>query len=747
MGVWHWCEVSQREGRIMSRTGRRGLWLILAALFLFSGVTAAKEAPKLFDKKTDKKIKRINILKDDGSWIFLHNKKRLFMHDGNSGKLMWEAKIPKYTDDGLDLIWNEEVFITSMKKGMICFNLADGKVLWETDTNIKMKKYVDYFNFPTGFVVVLENEMVGFDPNTGEVKWRNDEDAFGLSSTLHEAGLPNVYSFERSYGNRLVLLGNKGVYIYNADDGTFLGSTEVKWANKLVKMAEKGHDVPEPLTHTGESMFAVFHKDGTVGMNLQTGEVVWQIEEAIDRKRGYLKFEYEGDDYALFAMKKKMMCFNLTTGAKKWETAEDVRLDPYTAELLDDGTLFVSGIRSFVTGRLQPWDMNGTYILAYGLDFGTGEAKWGPEVIVWSPNATIDFLGINPRMAHYQGPWIHGDEAVFYVFGVDARLPELGEKKWKQDGEGLMRINMKTGEVKYRTAFKMYDHWIKNVNPGAISPAHYDEAFGAVPEIIWGEDNSAYLAANNTVVKVDINTGETLWTGPDLEFVYSFNVAKGRVFGPIGSATWGYDANIDKLKAKDTLNKTKRVGYFMLDADTGEQFFAQESKKDPLHTFMNHYDPNSDAVYLSDERYLRRLNLSDGEFAWELDLKKELTGEFGAKKGVVFKLTGASSSTVYGYYSITTYTTKSYEVSMEHGPRWYGDQILVLANDGPAMVNLDGSIAWKTEWDWKNTKINYTPTIINDKLIYQFKKKLKCIDLATGKMLWEAKEAKDADIV
>lgn len=121
-----------------------GTVALLCATILFSfasSVFALKEPEVLFDVKTDKKIQEIKIFGNQGERIVIFNDDRIFVHDGNTGKKIWEDKVPGYVEDGLNLTWNGEKYITSMKKGMRCYDLATGKIDWETETDVKMKTF------------------------------------------------------------------------------------------------------------------------------------------------------------------------------------------------------------------------------------------------------------------------------------------------------------------------------------------------------------------------------------------------------------------------------------------------------------------------------------------------------------------------------------------------------------------------------------------------------------------------------
>jgi len=721
----------------------------IAAIFLaVSTASALKEPEVLFDIKTDKKIQSINILGKQGEKIFLHNEENIWVHDGNTGKKIWGAEIPGYTEDGLNLIWNQAYYITSMKKGMQCYDLNDGKVVWETATDIKMKTFKQYINFKSNFILFFKKQMQSFDPNSGKILWSNDQ--FDLSGTLEEAGLANIYQFSRSFGDRLLLLGEKKAYLYDGKDGTLIGTAPVEWNSDLVKKHEKGEDVPDAVSFAGENMVTLFCEENTSGFDLRTGKVVWSIEEVVDQKRGFLAFEQGSSHYLLFGFKKKSMLLNVEEGKVAWETSEDLAMDPVMAYLLDDGTLFYMGYKKSITAKIEPFGVAGSFLIAYGLDLTTGKQKWGPSVLAYTRAAAFNILGMLPQMVSFKGPYPRPDGLLFYVFGLQAAVAE--GKYDQKGGEGLVLLDPKTGQVKWRTTgLVMYDNWLKNVqapNLGNVAPNYYRDE-GAAPDPIF-EGDAAYLSANNTVVKVDLNTGKTIWEGPEYSFVYQYTVDKGKVFGPIGYARWGYKANAGRTAADDEITKTKKVGYFVLDASTGKQIFAIEKAKIPLQIHFNQYDEATNSVYLCDGEVLRCLNLASGKYDWELNLDKQLNGPISAEDGVIFKTSNVDISSNYSFesgggYTITTTTTTSYDISMQHRVVWRGDRMLVLAKEGPAMVGRDGKILWKGEWDWKTTKINFVPTLTDNGIVYQYKKKLTYLSLTDGSLIWQTKESGDAD--
>ena len=107
-------------------------------LALSAGSALAQTEPEvLFDVKTDKQVKDIYLIGENEEHILLTNKARIFVHDSTTGEKIWDIEVPNYTDDGLDLIWNDKQFIVSTKSGKLDIN---GKLLWEIDEEVHPKR-------------------------------------------------------------------------------------------------------------------------------------------------------------------------------------------------------------------------------------------------------------------------------------------------------------------------------------------------------------------------------------------------------------------------------------------------------------------------------------------------------------------------------------------------------------------------------------------------------------------------------
>ena len=454
--------------------------------------------------------------------------------------------------------------------------------------------------------------------------------------------------------------------------------------------------------------------------------------------------------------KKGLVLFNLDKGEGVWQTDEESALRVEDLRLYDDGMLLCVGIKNYHTPK-NDFGNRGGYTMAMALDFATGEVMY-KELLAYATEPTLEFtipiigVTIQMRQSIANVDWEYPDGVLVYCYGnVGKTIGTYGEK-WKTDGgEGLVLFDRRTGQVKWRTDLVMW----KALNDalGKANDLHgkytqvgagpFDE-LGQVPDYIV-DGGYAYLNANNTIVKVDLGTGETVWGGPELGFVSHFQLDQGRIFGESGYSRWDYTTK--EQKGKDKVFQSKENGYFVLDAATGKEVWTAAKLKVPIDLFLHEYVADAGLVLVCDGQMLQAIDVRKGGIAWEIELKK-LTGELTAEEGVVFIVTSKESHFSSGVSSYRMTTTTSWQVEWAHGAFLADDAVLVISKKGTAMVGLDGQVQWQAEWDWKRDKVQLVPTLARRGLLYQYKKKLMYISLADGSTIWESKEreAKDTDI-
>ena len=725
------------------KVGRAALWTtVIASCLCLAGPVLAKpkvkppEPATLFSLKAKKPIESLNLIGDKGDLVFLSNRAHIYVYNGDTGKEVWEATVPKYAPDGLELIWNDKYYIASTRKGMICYDLSNGNVVWQTKTAVKMKHFIEYYNFATAFVLRFRDQLMGFDPNTGEVKW-TIESEFVPSEALEKAGQSNIWSFDSPFGGRLLLLEDEAATLYDAATGDLLGSVSTEFTKKNL----------EPVTTIGDTAAILFFKDGTASMGLRDGAVLWQIHDEVDPKHGYIIVkDSQGTPYAAFGFKNSFAVLNMQTGQKLWETSEDLSLMPKEIELLNDSTLYAVGIyRKF--SALPPYRQGGTVLEAAAFDLQTGQLKWGPARLVLSITVAVDIFGKHDEPVGFQGPWDYHGDLVYYVYANSSR--EMSDEKLKTEGgEGLLCLDPVTGEIKWRTDYTIYDTWADEFNRMGFdftAPNGMEDA-GLVPAPVL-VDSVAYISTGKRVAKIDLNSGQTLWEGPDYNFIFNFTVADGRVFGPIGMADWHFDANAKKQKGTDVIRQTRRGGFYVLNAQNGEEMYSYEAKNSPLTLHYFDYVPEMNQVYLCDGDNLEAVNVDTGGVAWEMEMDKKLAGPISARDGVVFILTNVSSSNWYGGGGWNITTTKSFDVSMANGIHKMADNsLLIIGPRAIARVGADGNILFRAPWAWRRNKIQLAPTFTPKGILYQYKNALQLISTEDGSVIWQTKSGRASKV-
>ena len=715
------------------------LWL---AVLGSAAAAVAAEPEVLFDLKTDKRIEDIYLIGENEDHVLVTNEEQVWVYDANTGAEAWSDKVPGHT--GMKLIWDSKYYIASMKKAMRCYDVASGKLVWEVEMPYKMKDYSQSFTFDSGFILNFGDVLVGFDPNTGQVKWTSED--LDWNGKFIKEGLPVIYEINRSYGDRLLVLGDKVTQLLDAATGQTLGSVETKL----------NHKNAESVQYIGDYAAFIFGKKQTVAIDLRSGAGIWSTDEEIDARRGVITMEYGGANYAVFVSKKGLVLFNLDEGKQVWQTDEESALRVEDLRLYDDGTLVCVGIKNYHTPK-NDFGNRGGYTMAMGLDFATGAVKYR-ELLAYATEPTLEFtiplvgITVQMRQSVARVDWDHPGGILVYVWGNQGKTIGSYGDKWKKDGgEGLVLFDRATGKVKWRTDLVMWEPLNDALSKAndldgqytQVGAGPYDE-LGQVPACVV-DGGHAYLSANSTIVKVDLSNGQTVWKGPEMGFVSHFTVDGGRVFGEIGYSRWAWEA--DGQKGKDRVYQSKENGYFVLDASSGKSLWLETDLKEPIDLFLHEYVADAGLVLACDGKRLLAIDMQGGGIKWELELKK-LTGEISAEKGLAFIVTSKSSSYSSGLSSYTISTETTWDIEWAHGVHLIPDGLLVISTKGPALVGLDGKVRWQSEWDWKPDKVQLVPTVARQGLLYQYKKTMVYISLADGSTIWESKEkeAKDTNI-
>ncbi len=159
------------------------------------------------------------------------------------------------------LAYKNTVIVTVGGAGqsLMAFDLKTGAVVW------KKQSFRLSFSAPTlinvdgqeQLVMAFADDVVGLDPNNGELLWRHPHPCHGFNITAPVWGADNILFISSAYecGSRSLLLRQAG------------GKTAVKelWANQRMRVHHG------TIIRLGDLVFAPL-----TAMNVKTGEVVWQ---------------------------------------------------------------------------------------------------------------------------------------------------------------------------------------------------------------------------------------------------------------------------------------------------------------------------------------------------------------------------------------------------------------------------------------------------------------------------------------
>ncbi len=728
--------------------------LLLGFLFSLSAVAGDPE-PEVVFSVASKKIEHVYLIGENDKLTLVRSEDYVWVYETDSGKKLWDKELEE------PVYGNEEVqdglyTYTTKKDKMFAYDLMTGELKWQKELEYKIKDYYDRIDFEGIFVLEFKKVWAGYNANTGEKIW--EIEAPDLWDKYIEAGVPTIHYWDYDIGGRILAIGKKQSILIDVTNGQILGAYDIKFSDKN----------NTPTGNISKIGIALFGKNQTMAFNLQTGAVMWNIEEELDPGEELDPLEYKGKHYILLGLKKTLRLFDLDEGKEVWQTGEEFVIWPSDVMAYDNGILVVIGVKNHNPMREETWNWGpgGSHVLAYGMDFLTGEIKYTTRLAYYTTPGVyfkIPLVGLEVKN-RYDVTEVYWDcpyGVLIYTYGLMGRKiqDETGIKvQWKEPGgEGFILMDPMTGDVKWRTNdWVLWENWneyIPKANWRKPVPASTASLFQwYTPEPIFDGWDYVYQNANNRMIKLDLKTGKNVWESPEYGLMTATRIDNGRIFGEIGIGDWWPTHDAGRMESNDNHTMTKEIGYFILDEATGQQIWMEEPKKKqlPFNVMQEVYFRNAGKILGLDGETIRMLDIKNGDYVWTKELKK-LVGPISAKEGVPYILT--SSSSVYqgnwGGYSHYSVTKEYAPPTMELGIRMLDDNdFLVLGPKKVIKMNIAGDTIWETEWDWNTKKIQYKPVITQRGLLYQYKKWMTYISLEDGSVIWKSKErnAKDTNI-
>lgn len=276
-----------------------------------------------------------------------------------SGKELWRTAYPRapYSSvlntgpQATPTVTGNRVYTFGITGVLSCLDTADGKLVWQVDCGKTLGMRVPRFGVTCSPLVVGSRvvvavggqgrAVVGFDAETGEVRWKALDESAGTASPVLMAGKPGRLP-DVVFMTTLRLVG------LNPLDGT------VSWEFPL--SFQPGGTAPTPLV-AGDTVITTTTSNGTTAVRLkpdEEGKQAWQAAGV----RGYFSSGVVAAPEAVYLVSNQLepvpradlVCVDLKSGKEKWR---------------QDGLgYFHFGLIRTGTGRLLMLDDQGTLRLA-----------------------------------------------------------------------------------------------------------------------------------------------------------------------------------------------------------------------------------------------------------------------------------------------------------------------------------------------------------------------------------------------
>ena len=705
----------------------------------------ADQSHKIWEVKTKEDVETRNFI-EDGKYFFVRAEDYLYFFDSENGKEVWKTKIPDHEAKGMHILWEEKKYLVSTdNEEILCYDIYTGNILWKQKyKDIDQDDYLGYDELRDGVMIQYSGVVLFIDIETGKELWRHP---FEPESGRHKKGLYTYSATDWDSDNRILLSSNDGLILVDARTGKDLWKKE-KDADLTTD------DNMEAFTHFRTKILVAYDNDMIGFLDLKSAKELWTKKMKISDIEGYLALnDIGGTDYLMIAYDDMQTMVNLTTGAIAWETPRDAMPGVLMKYRLSGDGKYVIG---YFWRKKKSGKESGTYLNLYKIELATGKILYKETVgfTDWAPATGLaNFLSQlvlkkNIFKEHdfgfvYTEYEVDGD-MVFLIRGTTGAGDMENPLTRDGDGEGLVRINLETGKVVYRSYFplnKVGFRW---------SAVNFD--IDAAPQPVIEGDN-IYVVGAERVVCANLKTGKINWKiDDDLGFPVDWGIADNTIYLKVGYQAFDVSVNAKSgnIDAKKSWNKDP-YRIYALDATNGKILWKIDFKHDPglaMPTGEIKIDPATNLLIGADEDELFAVRLSrdaGGKKLWSLKFDDDCkVGSLDHED--CYAVTRSSSSSVSGGYNYTTVTTSySASATLVLYPVFRGDHIIVFGPDGVCSVGLNGKVQWTTKWKWAGKKVTLPPVFLNSgNIVYMVKEDIQLMDEKTGKLLWKEEDDYDA---
>jgi outer membrane protein assembly factor BamB len=741
----------------------------LLALALSTGLipaaAGAGESHKVWTIKTDEDVKSQFFL-DDGRYFFVRAKDYLYLFDGEGGKQVWSSQVAHYEKKGPNIRWGDDkkYIVSNSQKELLCYDVYTGKILWQQKyPDINQGDYLGYDELKEGEMLQYGNMDLMVDFETGKELWRGEHEPNGHR---HGSGLPTFWSTRWKADNRILFATSDGLVLVDAKTGKNL------WKTKDNLTSE---EKVRPVTYYGKNALIMYEDDKIGFVDLVNGKELWSKKTKVGDIEGYFTIKnVNGNDYLLMSFDDTQTMVNLTSGTIEWETKPGELIGMMKEYRILDGG---KNLLCYIKQKRKSGDESGTYFVLCKLEMATGKVIYKEKIAFtdWSPAASIfkfilnaeakfiDAFSKTKTFSNALEPYMKESEygfslteyavdgdAVFLIRGDKGSYDMKNPTTRDGDGEGLVRINLETGKVAYRSYFPL------NKTDFKLWGADFD--YDAAPKPIVQGDN-LYVVGAERVVSANLKTGQINWKiDKDLGFPVSLHLYDNTLFLRVGHQAFdvSVDAKSGDINAKKAWNKDP-YRLYALDPAAGTVIWKTDFQNDAglgMEGNRAFIDSVTKTFYGADEKEMFAVRLSregGGKRLWSLKFDDDMKiGNLDHDKCfAVTRHSSSSASSEYSYnsgYNYTTVTT-TYEASATQVlyPVVHLGHIVVCGPSGIAGVTTDGKVQWSTKWDWDPKKVTLPPYFLSSgKIVTMLKGNIQLLDENSGKLFWKEEANSDA---
>ncbi|MDK9701308.1 MAG: PQQ-like beta-propeller repeat protein, partial [bacterium] len=357
--------------------------LLLAGLIAVSAFMCIVEAnaaipkPKtVWEIKAKKNVVR-ELVGDQGQFVWIRDDDEVKVFDGIKGGKLWEGTLKGFNEDGYYQLLNTDspkpLYVYSVKKGLKCIDIATGKEVWETQLEIKTKKFLRSYSTENGFLMEFdtdEQHYILLNLADGKVIWEHSKsEGFTPYPKYVEKGLPVIWTF----GDRILMVMKKKVSLIDAKTGAELWKAEKRWPSD----AWGDNAIQEQ-----DGKLLLFFEEGVGSVRLSDGKELWYREGEVEEANKSFVLDTPEGKLGLFAFKDALLCYKVDDGTILWEHKKDMSESDRIIGTIEE-VYSVPGddrLKLFMSFRssLNPFKQKemGGWITANGVDWKTGKVVY-----------------------------------------------------------------------------------------------------------------------------------------------------------------------------------------------------------------------------------------------------------------------------------------------------------------------------------------------------------------------------------